>query len=68
VHKVRCINGQVIYYRKGKIHAVDLKTLIREEIALPDTEDLQDALWQPPFLYLRKSKSIAVFKKQEKGR
>ena len=67
-HKVQFINGRVIYYLEGKIHAIDLKTMIREEIDLPDTEDLREAIWQPPFLYLRKSKSIAVFKKQEKGR
>ncbi len=68
IHKVHCVNSRIFYYRQGKIHIIDPRTLLSEEIALPDTEELQDALWQAPFLYLRKSKSIAVFKKQEKGR
>lgn len=68
VHKVQFVSGKILYYKEGKIHSVDLKSLSREEIALPDTEELQEAIWQAPLLYLQKSKSIVVYEKQEKGR
>lgn len=68
VHKVQFVSGKILYYKEGKIHSINMKTLSREVIALPDTEALQDAIWQAPFLYLQKSKSIVVYEKQEKGR